>query len=302
MTKTHTIDTTTEPAGTEIDTAVDTAVETALETVLEAEALIDTFVDEYADAARYDFEYGTAGADLPFYLELAAATGGRVLDVATGTGRAALALAEAGYEVTAVDINGGMLECAAAKADAQELSERVTWVEQDARDLKIRGKFDLAVVAGNALQQFLGNEDRAAALKSIYRQLNAGGTLAFAVRFPHTAELARRVETPEIWHSYTDAAGSQVVVSGTQRYDAATQVMTHETYRQYAVDGTPASAPTTTAVRYALPQELRAALEAARFEVAAVYADFVRTSLTAETAATASALVFVARKPEAKKA
>ena len=80
-------------------------------------------------------------------------------------------------------------------------------------------------------------------LKAIYRQLTPGATFAFAVRFPHAAELARRVETPEIWHSYTDATGSQVVVSGTQRYDAATQVMTHETYRQYAVDGTPAATP-----------------------------------------------------------
>jgi SAM-dependent methyltransferase len=283
---------------------LDTAIETALETVLEAEAeaLADSFVDEYSDAARYDHEYGTAGADLPFYAELAAASGWRVLDIATGTGRVAVALADAGHDVTAVDINAGMLECAAAKAQALGLAESVTWIEQDARDLKVRGKFDLALVAGNALQQFLTNDDRAAVLKGIYRQLNAGGTLAFAVRFPHPAELARRVESPEIWHSYTDAAGSQVVVSGTQRFDVAAQVMTHETYRQYAVDGTAASAPTTTSVRYALPQELRAALEAARFEVTAVYTDFVGTPLTAESARSASALVVVANKPEAKKA
>jgi SAM-dependent methyltransferase len=291
MTQTQTLDTT--PA------ANDTAIETALETVVDNYAAeTPAFVDEYADAARYDYEYGTAGADLPFYAELAAATGGRVLDVATGTGRAALALAEGGFEVTAVDINSGMLECAAAKAEALEVSDRVTWVEQDARDLKVRGKFDLAIVAGNALQQFLTNEDRAAVLKGIYRQLNAGGMLGFAVRFPHPAELARRVETPEIWHSYADASGSQVVASGTQRYDAAIQVMTHETYRQYAVDGTTASTPTTTAIRYAFPQELRAALEGARFEIEAVYVDFAGTPLTAQTAASASALVFVARKPQ----
>jgi SAM-dependent methyltransferase len=255
-----------------------------------------TFVDEYADAARYDFEYGTEGADLPFYTGLAESEA-RVLDVATGTGRVALALAEAGHEVTAVDVNAGMLAVAIDKAEALELSDQVTWVEQDARALKVRGRFDLAVVAGNALQQFLGNADRAAVLKAIYRQLEAGGRLAFAVRFPHPSELARRVESAEIWHSYTDASGSQVVVSGTQRYDAASQLMTHETYRQYAVDGTPAAAPTTTTVRYALPQELVAAVEAARFEVEGVYADFAGTPLTAATAASATALVLVARKP-----
>ena len=76
-------------------------------------------------------------------------------------------------------------------------------------------------------------------LKAIYRQLAPGATFAFAIRFPHASELARTVETAEIWHSYTDATGSQVIVSGTQ--------------------------------------------------------------LTAETAAAASALVYVCRKPESTK-
>ncbi|HEX5017095.1 MAG TPA: class I SAM-dependent methyltransferase [Actinomycetes bacterium] len=286
MTDTHTLEI--------VEDAVEAPIEPSAPFIGEfVDQYVDEYVDEYADATRYDYEYGTSGADLPFYVELAAGADGRVLDVATGTGRVALALADAGHDVTGVDINSGMLAVAAAKDEA----ERVTWIEQDARELKVRGKFDLAIVAGNALQQFLTNADRAAVLKGIYRHLNAGGTVAIAVRFPHATELARRVESPEIWHSYTDAAGSQVVVSGTQRYDAVAQVMTHETYRQYAVDGTSAAAPTTTALRYSYPQELLGALEAARFEVDGVYADFARTPLTAETAGTASALVLVARKP-----
>ena len=265
--------------------------------VVQAPLADEAFAGEYGDPARYDLEYGTAGLDIPFYVALAEQTDGAVLDVAAGTGRIALALAEAGHEVTAVDVNEAMVDFAIAK----DADETVTWVVQDARDLKVRGKFGLAIVAGNALQQLLTNDDRAAALKAIYRQLAPGATFAFAIRFPHATELARRVETPEIWHSYTDVTGSQVIVSGTQRYDAASQVMTHETYRQYAVDGTPAEAPTTTAVRYSFPQELEAALAAARFEVEATYADFTGTPLTAESAATASALVYVCRKPESTK-
>jgi SAM-dependent methyltransferase len=262
-----------------------------------AEAAPPAFADEYGDPVRYDLEYGTTGLDLPFYLELAARAEGPVLDIATGTGRVALALAEAGHQVTAVDVSPAMIALAAAK----DADETVAWVEQDARELKVKGKFALAVIAGNAFQQLLTDEDRAAALKAAWRQLAPGGTLALAVRFPHAAELARRVEAPEIWHSYLDASGSQVVVSGTQRYDAASQVMTHETYRQFAADGTAAAAPTATAVRYSFPQELAAAITAARFEVEGVYADFAGTPLTAETAPTASALVVVARKPEAKR-
>lgn len=282
---------------TSIQTLEHDVLETPADDVTAAPVAVTELADEYGDPARYDLEYGTAGLDVPFYLALAERADGTVLDVATGTGRIALAIAEAGHEVTAVDVNPAMVEFAIDK----DVDETVTWVEQDARELKVRGKFGLAIVAGNALQQFVANDDRAAVLKAIYRQLAPGATFAFAIRFPHASELARRVETPEIWHSYTDVTGSQVIVSGTQRYDATTQVMTHETYRQYAVDGTPAAAPTTTAVRYSFPQELEAALAAARFEVEATYADFAGTALTTESAATASALVYVCRKPETTK-
>lgn len=276
-----------------------TTINTLEHDVLETPAAVvpSTFADEYGDPVRYDLEYGTDGIDIAFYLALAEQVEGPILDVATGTGRVALALAAAGHEVTAVDSSEAMIAFAAAK----DGDETVTWAEQDARELKVRGKFGLAFLAGNALQQFVTNEDRTAVLKAIYRQLAPGATFSFAIRFPHAAELARRVDTAEIWHSYTDVTGSQVIVSGTQRYDAATQVMTHDTYRQYAVDGTPAAAPTATAVRYSFPQELAAALAAARFEVDGVYADFAGTPLTTETAATASALVYVCRKPEGTK-
>lgn len=284
----------TSTAMTSIKTLEHDVLETTVDNV---PAIQPLFAAEYGDPARYDLEYGTAGLDIAFYVSLAEQADGPVLDIATGTGRVALAIAAAGHEVTAVDVNEAMVDFAITKdADAS-----VSWVVQDARELKVRGKFGLAIVAGNALQQFATNDDRADVLKAIYRQLAPGATFTFAIRFPHTADLARRVETPEIWHSYTDVTGSQVIVSGTQRYDAATQVMTHETYRQYAVDGTPAEAPTTTAVRYSFPQELEAALAAARFEVEATYADFAGTPLTAESAATASALVYVCRKPESTK-
>ena len=290
---TMTSTTSTSPISTSTDTLEHDVRETPADDVTAA----ISFADEFGDPARYDLEYGTAGLDIPFYVSLAEQTEGPVLDVATGTGRIALALAAAGHEVTAVDVNEAMVAFAADK----DVDEAVTWVEQDARELKVRGKFGLAIVAGNALQQLLTNEDRAAVLKAIYRQLAPGATFAFSVRFPHASELARRVETPEIWHSYTDATGSQVIVSGTQRYDASTQVMTHETYRQFAVDGTPAAAPTVTSVRYSFPLELEAALAAARFEIEATYVDFAGTPLTAESAATASALVYVCRKPETTK-
>lgn len=243
---------------------------------------------EFADPVRFDLEYGLAGADGAFYRALADRTGGRVLDLATGTGRIALELARAGHDVTGVDISAVMLTHAATKPGADD----VTWVQQDARTLRLRPKFGLVTLAGNAFQSFLTNDDRDAVLASVWRQLQPGGELAFSLRFPSPEQLARRVDVPELWHTYLDADGREVLVSGTQHFHPVAQVMHHETYRHFALDGRPAADPTGIELRYHFPQELEAALTAARFEVVERYGDFDGAPLGEQ----ASVMVYVCRK------
>ncbi|MFC4247465.1 class I SAM-dependent methyltransferase [Natribaculum luteum] len=54
---------------------------------------------------------------------------GRALDVATGTGRNALFLAENGYEVDAVDVSDAALETARRRADDRDVD--VNWIRTD---------------------------------------------------------------------------------------------------------------------------------------------------------------------------
>lgn len=249
-----------------------------------------TFADEYSDAERYDLEYGQDTSDVPFYLSLAEQADGAVLDVGCGTGRITLALATAGHAVTGVDVDPGLL----AQAQGKLGSDDVVWVEQDARELQLRAKFSLVTVAGNSFQHFLSNEDRDAVLKAIYRQLKPGGVFAFAVRFPRASELARTTDLPEVWHTYLDGEGHQVLVSGTSHYDAVAQVMHHQTYRAYATTGVLVAQPTATQLRYHFPQELEAALKSARFQILERFGAFDRTPVTGHS----QHLIYVCRKPE----
>ena len=57
---------------------------------------------------------------------------GRVLDVATGTGRNAIYLAEHGYDVEAVDISDEALELARGRAD--EVGVDIEWLRADLTD------------------------------------------------------------------------------------------------------------------------------------------------------------------------
>ncbi|MGO1524279.1 MAG: class I SAM-dependent methyltransferase [Nesterenkonia sp.] len=65
------------------------------------------------------------------------------LEVGCGAGNEALALAQAGWEVTAVDTSAEALRIAADRAAAQDLSERVTWVEADATSWSPQSHYDL---------------------------------------------------------------------------------------------------------------------------------------------------------------
>lgn len=236
----------------------------------------DNLVTEYADAVRYDLEYGATHVDGPFYRSLLAGSGS-VLDLATGTGRVALVLAADGHQVVGVDRSEAMVRHAQAKAtelygDVPEDSS-VSFQVGDATTLNLRRKFDLVTLAGNALQAFLTDADRAAVLNTVWRHLKPGGRFAFAVRFPQATELAARLDVAAPWFTYVDPKGCDVYVSGTQHYHPVAQVMHHVTHRVYA-DGTPVVAPTHVALRYSFPQELESALRAARLSVVERFGDF----------------------------
>lgn len=66
-----------------------------------------------------------------------------VLEIGCGAGNEALALAQAGWEVTAVDTSAEALKIGAERAAAQDLSERVTWVKADATTWSPQSHYDL---------------------------------------------------------------------------------------------------------------------------------------------------------------
>ncbi len=238
----------------------------------------ETFVAEYTDAVRYDLEYGATHVDGPFYRSLLDEPG-TVLDLATGTGRVALLLAGDGHDVVGVDSAEAMVNRAQAKADELfDEADRPSFVLGDVTELNLRRKFDLVTLSGNALQAFLADAERAATLNSVWRHLKPGGKFAFAVRFPHAADLASRLDVAAPWFTYVDFEGRDVYVSGTQHYHPVAQVMHHVTHRVLA-DGTPVAAPTHVALRYSFPQELESALRAARLNVVERFGDFDGSSL-----------------------
>src|SRR5688572_7044076 len=95
--------------------------------------------------AYYDHEFDQQEMlrrDVPFLMDHLPPKQ-RVLELAVGTGRAAIPLAQAGHRVTGIDNDRKMLDLAARKRDVAGLSERQLRLRQaDLLDFELGERFD----------------------------------------------------------------------------------------------------------------------------------------------------------------
>jgi ubiquinone/menaquinone biosynthesis C-methylase UbiE len=218
--------------------------------------------------------------DTGFYLDLAHRVGGEVLEVGVGTGRVALALAEAGVSVTGIDASPAMLAIAVAKAATGRLAERLHFELADMRafDFPAR-RFGLAIVPFRAFQLLLTVDDQLAALTGILRHLRPGGIVAVHLFDPDlrfllpgstTAPVERQIgidrETGRRIEAELEATS----------FDHVMQVRRDLwRYRAFDADGTVVEEETLELpIRWIFRWEMRHLLQIAGFVVEAEYSDF----------------------------
>jgi SAM-dependent methyltransferase len=129
-------------------------------------------------ATWHDVEHGSYDADLPLWRELAAATGGPVLDLGAGTGRVSVDLAARGYDLVALDSERELL------AELSEREPSVTTVHADARAFSIAAQFPLIVAPMSLVQILGGHHGRVAMLRSVHAHLSPDGLFAAALSDP----------------------------------------------------------------------------------------------------------------------
>jgi SAM-dependent methyltransferase len=115
--------------------------------------------------------------DLELVREVAAHTGGPILDLACGTGRIALALALDGYEVVGLDFNAEFIGRAQAEAErvAAALTGSVRFEVGDARHFELPERFGLIVMMDQAFKYLLHHDDHLDCLQSVREHLRDDG-------------------------------------------------------------------------------------------------------------------------------
>ncbi|MCM3041877.1 class I SAM-dependent methyltransferase [Paenibacillus motobuensis] len=98
-------------------------------------------------------------------------SGAKILDLCCGMGRHAMALEEAGYEVTGVDLSEVLLR----EARRNDPDQRVTWMHADMRNLPLSGGFDAVVNLFTSFGYFDQDAEHIKVLKEVRRMLKPGG-------------------------------------------------------------------------------------------------------------------------------
>ncbi len=238
--------------------------------------------EEFRDPQTYDLVCDAFDADRPCIEQWARSLGGPLLDLACGTGRMAIHLAELGYSVTGVDVVPEMIAHARHKAAARSVA--VEWVVADARSFQLHRQFPGIFMLMNAFQFLLTRADHEAMLARVREHLLPEGWFLFETRNPSPRNLYE-VRHPD-GEQFTTPDGGQLIITEQQHYDPITQIQ-HCTgdYQWRHADGQHEEKTLRTALRYVFPQEMEALLYYNGFQIRACYGDWQQAPLTAASPA-----------------
>jgi ubiquinone/menaquinone biosynthesis C-methylase UbiE len=252
------------------------------------------FVRAYDVFSRGGFPQ--VAGDVAFYVGLAQETGGRVLELACGTGRIAFVLAERGFDLTGIDISDGMLTLARRKAIdcPAAVRDRLTFVQQDMSSLDLPGKFGLVFIPFRSFQHLLTVDLQRKTLDAVARHLEPNGRLALNLFDPRLDLLLDTSPPPPEISVVDPPTGHRFVAEILRtRFDHLAQIR-RDLWRYREMDSARKLLDEGTremALRWTYRHELRHLLELCGFAVEAEYSDFAGAP-----AAYGNELIVVARR------
>jgi SAM-dependent methyltransferase len=226
--------------------------------------------DSYEPIAPfYDLEHGHFRADIDFYLRLFDPC--PVLEVGVGTGRIALPLAEAGFDVWGVEPSQAMLELASRRLTGHGI---VHLVRAALPALQLARHFPAAIMPLNVLWHLPDAGSQLKSLRAIRHHLDPGGLLCIDTSNPLT--LADRGSDGDMRMRFTRShEGGRVTCMSAAWDDEENQTIRLELIYDIADEhGAVTRSQTRLELRYAFGDELEATVREAGFQVRQIYGSY----------------------------
>jgi SAM-dependent methyltransferase len=245
-------------------------------------------------AQAFDCHDGTKHDDLAFWTRLATESESPTLELACGTGRVVMPLAQAGLQVVGLEISQNMLAIARRKlARAEpEVRARVRLVQGDMTSFALQEQFGLIFIAFHSFQALLARDEQRGCLECCRRHLQPDGKLALNVFHPRLSLLAAPGSGDPAPEEFVGPEGVMVRETGHTDFDIANQRLTAQLqYECTASDGQVTVRKHLLELRYFFRFEMEWMLETCGLEVEALYGNFDRSPFRAES----PEMIFVAR-------
>jgi SAM-dependent methyltransferase len=146
-----------------------------------------TLYDEIA--SFYDPWSRSVTEDIGFYVDHAVASGGPVVELAVGTGRIAVPIAQAGIDVIGVDTSAAMLTVARDAAEAAGVAGRLDLRLGDLRDPPVRERVPLVLCPFRSLLHMETEDEKLRALRAAHSLVADGGRFVFDVFAPSREDI-----------------------------------------------------------------------------------------------------------------
>jgi SAM-dependent methyltransferase len=244
--------------------------------------------DIYWDGRHYDLKYRDLKEDIPFYLKKAQEIRDPILELACGTGRITIPLAERGYDVTGLDISEPMLKLARKKALDKGLM--IEWIKGDIRDFRLEKKFKLIILPFSSIAHLHDLESIKRCFSCVKEQLTNDGRFIIDYFNPRLDYLLRDPNEQRSITTYPDPDGKGIVeILESNIYDAKNQI--NRIKWTYMI-GDSMMAEMELNMRIFYPQELDALIRLNGFEIVEKYGNNNETPFESDS----SKQVIVCRK------
>jgi SAM-dependent methyltransferase len=229
--------------------------------------------DLYSDGQHYDLQNDGFVEDIPFYQRQIRKYGQPVLEVACGTGRITMPLAEEGIRISGLDVSESML--AQARKKASEKHQDIRWILADCRDFRLGEKFNFIFIPFNSITHLHDLHSLEAFFTCVKDHLATEGRFLIDVFNPRLDILMRDPTKRYPVAQYPDPHGrGMVTVTENNAYDVAQQINRIKWYYQI---GEEEERVVENNMRIFFPQELDGLLQYYGFTIEAKFGNYDET-------------------------
>lgn len=196
---------------------------------------------------------------------------GPALELAVGTGRVAIPLAQRGVPVTGIELSAPMIERLREKVDEQTLPV----AHGDMATTRVEGEFALVYLVFNTIGNLLTQEEQVACFRNAAAHLRPGGCFVVELWVPDLAGSASRVPA-----RVGVAEDGYVLVDV---HDRVTQRLTSHHFRFDRGEDRRAATVSRTPHRYVWPSELDLMAQLAGLRLESRDADWTGSEFTADS-------------------